>query len=72
MRQFLVLFKDNFKFLYLLPLIVMSSQRYNAPRVTEYGPVEAVTQDLNKDGLNEDQYTDDTNGQIVGSVIDAP
>lgn len=50
----------------------MSSQRYNAPRVTEYGPVEAVTQDLNKDGQSEDQYTDDTNGDIVGSVIDAP
>lgn len=50
----------------------MPEQQYGSPEVTEYGSVEVVTQDLNKDGMNEDQYTDDTNGDIVGSVIDAP
>ena len=52
----------------------MSDQQYGTPEVTEYGSVEVVTQqqELNKDGFSEDQYTDDTNGEIVGSVIDAP
>lgn len=51
----------------------MSGQQYDSPRVTDYGSVEVVTeQNFNKDGLSSDQYTDDTNGAIVGSVIDPP
>lgn len=48
------------------------SKKYDSPRVTEYGSIESVTQQLNKDGLDHDQYTDDTGGIVVGTISSAP
>ncbi|QPV64356.1 hypothetical protein I7X12_07005 [Halosimplex litoreum] len=46
---------------------------YGVPELTEYGSVEAITeQQYNKDGTSTDQYTDDTNGEIVGSTSPYP
>lgn len=46
---------------------------YGVPELTEYGSVEAITeQQFNKDGMSTDQYTDDTNGEIVGSLTQYP
>ncbi|ELZ30323.1 hypothetical protein C475_01272 [Halosimplex carlsbadense 2-9-1] len=46
---------------------------YGVPELTEYGSVEAITeQQFNKDGMSTDQYTDDTNGEIVGSLSEYP
>jgi len=45
------------------------TRQYTAPELTEFGSVEAITeQQFNKDGFSTDQYTNDTNGQIVGSL----
>jgi len=53
-------------------LAVMSKQTYDSPQVTEYGSVEAITQEkANKSGLSADIFTDDTNGVIVGSLSEA-
>jgi len=42
---------------------------YNRPTLTEYGTVESITeQEFNKDGLSTDNYTEDTDGEIVGSL----
>jgi len=50
----------------------MSKQTYDSPQVTEYGSVEAITQEkANKSGLSADIFTDDTNGVIVGSLSEA-
>lgn len=49
-----------------------NGRRYDSPTVIEYGSVEKLTgQQFNKDGFSTDQYTDDTNGVIVGSITQA-
>lgn len=51
----------------------MSSKTYDSPQVTEYGSVETITQqEFNKDGLSTDQYTEDTQGEVVGSLSEYP
>lgn len=53
----------------------MSGDRrgYRAPEITEFGSVEEITeQQFNKEGLSTDQYTDDTNGEVVGSLSEYP
>lgn len=47
----------------------MSSEKYNSPRVTEYGSVESITEDKNKCGFGSDNYSDSDN-DLVGSVQD--
>ena len=42
---------------------------YEAPRLTEYGAVESITEDKNKGGTGDDQYSQNT--PLVGSVVDA-
>lgn len=43
-------------------------REYAPPEITEFGSVEAITEQFNKKGLSTDQYTEDTNGEIVGSL----
>ena len=43
-----------------------STGSYDSPRVTEYGSVEAVTEQSNKEGNATDQYSDTT--PLVGSI----
>ena len=51
----------------------MSSQQdnsqYSSPELTEYGPVESITEDQNKIGTGTDEYSQNT--PLVGSVVDA-
>lgn len=46
-------------------------REYTAPAVSEYGTVESITEQSNKEGLQTDEYTDATNGEIVGSIVPA-
>ncbi|WP_152529713.1 putative RiPP precursor [Candidatus Halobonum tyrrellensis] len=45
-----------------------SNREYTSPEVTEFGSVEQITEKLNKQGLKPDQYTEATNGVVVGST----
>jgi|AntDeeMetagen192_2_1112575.scaffolds.fasta_scaffold18070_1 hypothetical protein len=47
----------------------MSKSQYDSPQVTEYGSVEAITEQTNKDGYETDQYS--ANTPLVGSVVPA-
>ena len=55
---------------------VMGDQKptgYTSPEVTEYGSVEAITeQPVNKEGTIEDNFTPATDGVVVGSTQPAP
>ncbi|MCU4743567.1 lasso RiPP family leader peptide-containing protein [Halobacteria archaeon AArc-m2/3/4] len=42
---------------------------YETPEVTEYGTVESITQNQNKVGSGDDEYSEIT--PLVGSVVDA-
>ncbi|GAA0540571.1 hypothetical protein GCM10008994_14570 [Halorubrum ejinorense] len=46
-----------------------STNRYDSPRVTEYGSVEAITEQSNKEGNETDQYSETT--PLVGSIVPA-
>lgn len=46
-----------------------STNRYDSPRVTEYGSVEAITEQSNKEGNESDTYSDTT--PLVGSIVPA-
>ena len=47
----------------------MRQNQYNSPRVTEYGSVEAITEQTNKDGFDEDDQSPGT--PLVGSKVPA-
>jgi hypothetical protein len=63
----------NFKLVTVYHTLVMadnqSTNRYDSPRVTEYGSVEAITEQSNKEGNASDQYSDNT--PLVGSIVPA-
>lgn len=46
-----------------------SNKEYTRPEVTEFGSVEAVTEQSNKEGGATDQYSDNT--PLVGSLVPA-
>ena len=46
-----------------------STNRYDSPRVTEYGSIEAITEQSNKEGNANDMYSDTT--PLVGSIVPA-
>lgn len=45
----------------------MTEKDYAAPEVTEYGAVESVTEQSNKVGTQNDNYSEST--PLVGSVV---
>jgi hypothetical protein len=46
-----------------------SNSEYTSPQMTEYGPVESITEQSNKEGGATDQYSDTT--PLVGSISPA-
>lgn len=50
--------------------MVDGNNTYEEPSVTEYGAVESLTEESNKVGSGDDQYSQTT--PLVGSVVPAP
>ncbi|WP_152436297.1 putative RiPP precursor [Halosimplex carlsbadense] len=46
-----------------------SNNEYTSPQMTEYGSVESITEQSNKEGGGTDQYSDNT--PLVGSISPA-
>ena len=57
--------------LYHAPVMAdkQSTDRYDSPSVTEYGSIESITEQSNKEGNETDQYSDTT--PLVGSIVPA-
>jgi hypothetical protein len=52
----------------------MTKREYESPQVTEYGSVESITNEhkVNKEGFSTDDFSEATNGLVVGSTSPAP
>ncbi|AEH38933.1 hypothetical protein Halxa_0330 (plasmid) [Halopiger xanaduensis SH-6] len=46
------------------------SSQYSPPELTEYGSIESVTEQVNKEGVASDQWSENT--PLLGSIQPAP